>query len=157
MVLAYPLLWAAMSPLLEGRMDELQRNRIREAYKEIDTLPDGVNPVVRVHLRVGKVKNNLVIVETQPEVIPGVAAAATTEQGVLPNTGVSTAGGVTTAQPTTAAPGLDQNVIKDMLYLQHQQTVRMLNNHATSQQAALAGLRLYVENRFDKYHRTMTK
>lgn len=45
LVLALPLLWAAMSPEMENRMPATTRNRIQAAYGLIRTLEEGVNPV----------------------------------------------------------------------------------------------------------------
>ena len=52
LTLAYPLLFVAMSDEMDGYMFEEQWVKIQEEYGKINTLPAGVNPVVRVHLSV---------------------------------------------------------------------------------------------------------
>ena len=140
LTLAYPLLWAAMSPEMEHRMDPLQRNKIREEYEKIRTLPVGVNPVVRVGLRIGRRKHLLVIDEVSPEVtaVPAdsEAAAAATAQGVVPLTGLAT-------------PGADTKVILDTMFSYQQQLVKMVQNNNQSSQNMISGLRSDMDKKLD--------
>ena len=147
LVLAYPLLWAAMSPEMEGRMDDEQRQRIQEAYYKIETLPTGVNPVVRTHLYVRRVKDTVVIDETHAETVTTttnnptspVAAAAATAAAVTPNTAIPN------TAPMASAPGLDQE-FKNMLFSQHQQVVSMLTNYDRALQTMFTNFRRDVFN-----------
>ena len=62
--LAAPLLWAAMSNEMEGRMDGEQRQRIRDAFAAIGELPEGINPVIKNSLTITRVNAECVIVES---------------------------------------------------------------------------------------------
>ena len=143
LTLAYPLLWAAMSPEMENWMDPEQRKRIREEYAKIDTLPAGVNPVVRVGLSISQAKDILVIHEVAPEVqpaeapvgAPGAPVPAATDQGVPPVRGVA-------AHATAlASQGLDTKKVLDAMFTYHQQTVAMFNSQHQSHQATISNLR----------------
>ena len=127
MVLAYPLLWAAMSPEMEGKMDPEHRQKIRDAYSKIDSLPAGVNPVVRVGLRVGRVKDLVVINEVAPEATPvgddSPAAEVARANGVVPLTLTS-----------TSASSIDTKVVLDQMFTYHQQQAKMIENlHRTNE------------------------
>ena len=151
LVLAHPLLWAALSPEMEGKMDEEQRQKIRAAYDQVATLPDGVNPVVRVHLRVHRVRTNLMVDEVLPEVVaapvggvgatdgeaPSVAAA---DAGVLPHATVQHNGssGLTPA---------DLKLMTDMMFQHHQQVVGVLANQDRSNQTCLSNMRSEMDAR----------
>ena len=117
LLLAYPLLWAAMSPEMENRMDEDQRKRIRDEYEKIRTLPVGVNPVVRVHLRVFRHKNLLLIDE-----LPGDGESAT----------ASTTGHVNGPVTGISSSPQDFNKLVEMFVMHQQQMKRM---HQTQQRA----------------------
>jgi len=66
LVLALPLLWAALDPSMEERMDPEQREYIQEEYAKVSTLPEGVNPVVKVCLSVWHHQTELHITEVLP-------------------------------------------------------------------------------------------
>ena len=130
LVLAYPLLWAAMSPEMEGRMDPVQRERIQGAYQDIDTLPEGVNPVVRVNLHVRRMKDLLVIDEMTPTAATP-TTAATTATPVTPHRGMAT------------TPIGDQSIVEQM-FSNHQQLVSMINNQDQVYQSMFSNLRTDV-------------
>ena len=139
LVLAYPLLWAAMSPEMEKRMDPEQRKRIWKAYSEIDTLPEGVNPVVRVHLFIGRVKDTLVIDETRPEIVGGVEMPTT-----APTTG--SPGACDTGHPALSSHGgggggggVDRNFM-EMMFSHHQQVMKTLSSQERANQTMIANI-----------------
>ena len=131
LVLAYPLLWAAMSDEMEGRMDDVQRKRIRDAYAKIDTLPEGVNPVVRVHLHIRRVKDLLVIDETHSETVAAdstPAADGTTARVAVPNTGAAT------------DPAANQAIVEQM-FSNQQQLIQILANQERVITSLVGGFR----------------
>ena len=61
LLLAMPLLWAAMSDEMEGRMDTDQREKIRDAYSQIVTMEG--NPIVKNTLTIHQFRDQLIINE----------------------------------------------------------------------------------------------
>ena len=130
LLLARALLWAAMSPEMDGGMDEVQRHRIQEEYLKINTLPDGVNPIVRVGLRISRRLDLLVIEEVLPEVVPGDPAAARAV-GVAPLQGVGS-GGLGAA---------DVKMILDTMFSYQQQNMKLHESSRRSYETMMGNLR----------------
>ena len=65
LVLARPLLWAALDPHCVNRMDHQQREYIRSEFEKVRpaTWPANLNPIVMVHLAVYRDNQNLRIVK----------------------------------------------------------------------------------------------
>ena len=147
LTLAYPLLWAAMSPEMEGRMDEEQRQRIRDAYSEINQLPDGTNPVVRVHLRVLRLKNMLVIDEIFAENYSGGA-----QNGPAP---AATGNGAWVHSANAPTPS-DFKRFMDMQFLHNQHMVRMQQNQYRMLETLINGVSSTHDDWFSTINQNMT-
>jgi hypothetical protein len=64
-VLALPLLYLCLNDDLVHTVPLTISSRVRQAYEAIRVLDVGVNPVIRVHLRIDRVQDRLVIDEVQ--------------------------------------------------------------------------------------------
>ena len=145
LTLAYPLLWAAMSDEMDGYMFQEQRLKIREEYGRINTLPTGVNPVVRVHLSVRRYKDQLVIDERSPEVVstpavtPERAGTVDTSAGVTPSPGYATAS--TPVRHGTIGM-LEFQQLFDLTHSNHQKVTSMITENWRSMETMHSNLRV---------------
>ena len=107
-------------------MDPEQRKRIRDEYAKIATLPSGTNPVVRVNLQIGRMKDKLVIEEYGAEASPGGPPAT----------------------PVTVTPGGQglghthdfQQVLMSRVFSYQQQTCRLLTTHEQAMNKMVSNL-----------------
>ena len=108
-------------------MSDEQRKYIRDEYAKINTLPDGVNPVVRVNLYVRRLKTLLLIDELHTEATGGNGAAVTPTPAV----------GIHTSNGTNA---MDLQAVQELFQLHTQQMTRMHQNFAQATATALSNI-----------------
>ena len=168
LVLALPLLWAALDSSMEERMDPNQREYIQEEYAKISTLPEGVNPVVKVCLSVWHHQTELHITEVEPmhtgrrgpPPLPpasssGIANIAVTTIAAENDNNVATASQVEDQYARAMAfTAMTQRPINQEFFSRfvslHNQTQQQVSQEGRTVDRHFSTLRSFLEQQFDK-------